>query len=60
MWGNNVLFGAVAALVIFGPLEWLGWQYGFFISAGIYFVGLLASLMIPGNPRAPEAVAVPA
>ena len=60
MWGNNVLFGAVAALVIFGPLEWLGWQYGFFISAGIYFVGLLASLMIPGNPRAPEAIAVPA
>ncbi len=60
MWGNNVLFGAVAAVFIFGPIEWLGWQYGFFIAAGIYLVGFLASLMIPGKPRAPEAVAVPA
>ncbi len=60
MWGNNVLFGAVAAVFIFGPIEWLGWQYGFFIAAAIYLVGFLASLMIPGKPRTPEAVAVPA
>ena len=60
MWGNNVLFGAVAAVLIFGPIEWLGWQYGFFIAGGIYLVGFLASLMIPGKPRAPEAIPVPA
>ena len=54
MWGNNVLFGAVAAVLIFGPIEWLDWQYGFFIAAGIYLVGLLASLAIPGDRRGPE------
>ena len=60
MWGNNVLFGAVAAIVIFGPIEWLGWQYGFFIAAAMYFLGFLASLMIPGKPREPETAAAPA
>ena len=59
MWGNNVLFGAVAAVFIFGPIEWLDWQYGFFIAAGIYFVGLLASLMIPSDRRGPEPAATP-
>ena len=57
MWGNNILFGAVAAIVIFGPIEWLGWQYGFFIATAMYFLGFLASLMIPGKPREPEAAA---
>lgn len=56
MWGNNTLFGAVAAVMIFGPVEWFDWQYGFYIAAGIYFVGLLVSLLIPGKPREPEAV----
>ena len=60
MWGNNVLFGAVAAVFIFGPIEWLGWQYGFFIAAAIYLVGFVASLMIPGKPRTPEAAPAPA
>ena len=55
MWGNNVLFGAVAAVFIFGPIEWLGWQYGFFIAGGIYGVGFLASLAIPGREREPAA-----
>ena len=57
MWGNNTFFGAAAALVIFGSVEWFdqnnaGWQYGFYITAGFYFIGLLASLLIPGKPRA--------
>ena len=56
MWGNNTLFGAIAAVMIFGPVEWFDWQYGFYIAAGIYFVGLLVSLLIPGKPREPEAV----
>jgi MFS family permease len=60
MWGNNTLFGAIAAIMIFGPVEWFDWQYGFFIAAGIYFAGFMASLLIPGKPPAPEAVAVPA
>ena len=56
MWGNNTLFGAIAAFMIFGPVEWLDWQYGFFIAAGIYFAGFLISLLIPGKPTAPETV----
>ena len=55
MWGNNTLFGAAAALVIFGSVEWFedgnGWQYGFYITAGIYFIGFLVSLLIPGRPQ---------
>ena len=60
MWGNNTLFGAIAAFMIFGPVEWFDWQYGFFIAAGIYFAGFLISLLIPGKPREPEAVPMPA
>ena len=60
MWGNNTLFGAIAAFMIFGPVEWFDWQYGFFIAAAIYFAGFLVSLLIPGKPREPEAVAAPA
>ena len=60
MWGNNTLFGAVAAFMIFGPVEWFDWQYGFFIAAAIYFAGFLVSLLIPGKPREPEAVPAPA
>ena len=60
MWGNNTLFGAIAAFMIFGPVEWFDWQYGFFIAAAIYFAGFLVSLMIPGKPREPEAVPSPA
>ena len=55
MWGNNTLFGAVAAFMIFGPVEWFDWRYGFYIAAAMYFVGLLASLLMPGKPRAPAA-----
>ena len=57
MWGNNTLFGAVAAFMIFGPVEWFDWRYGFYIAAAMYFVGLLASLLLPGKPRAPAAAA---
>ena len=52
-----MLFGAVAAVFIFGSIEWLGWQYGFFIAGGIYAVGFLASLAIPNRSRDPEPAA---
>ena len=48
---------AAAAFMTSGPVEWFDWQYGFVIAAGIYFAGFLVSLLIPGKPRAPEAVA---
>ena len=52
MWGNNTLFGAIAAVFIFFAVRWFGWELGFYISAAIYFVGLLISLLIPNRPQA--------
>lgn len=52
MWGNNTLFGAIAAVLIFFAVRWFGWELGFYISAGIYFVGLMISLLIPNRPQA--------
>lgn len=52
MWGNNTLFGAVAAVLIFFAVQWFGWELGFYISAAIYFFGLLVSFLIPNRPKA--------
>ena len=51
MWGNNTLFGAIAAVFIFFAVRWFSWELGFYISAAIYFVGLLISFLIPNRPR---------
>ena len=51
MWGNNTLFGAIAAVVIFFAVRWFGWELGFYIAAAIYFIGFLISLLIPGKPK---------
>lgn len=51
MWGNNTLFGAVAAVLIFFAVRWFGWELGFYISAAIYFFGLLVSFLIPNKPQ---------
>ena len=51
MWGNNTLFGAMSAVFIFFAVRWFGWELGFYISAAIYFVGLLISFLIPNRPR---------
>ena len=59
MWGNNTLFGAIAAFMIFGPVEWFDWQY-VLIAAAIYLRRLPGLSVIPGKPREPEAVAMPA
>ena len=52
MWGNNTLFGAVAAVFIFFAVRWFGWELGFYISAAIYFFGLLVSS--PDSQPAPS------
>ena len=51
MWGNNTLFGAISAVFIFFAVRWFGWELGFYISAAIYFVGLLISFLIPNRPQ---------
>ncbi len=52
MWGNNTLFGAISAVFIFFAVRWFGWESGFYISAVIYFFGLLVAFLIPNKPRA--------
>ncbi len=52
MWGNNTLFGAISAVFIFFAVRWFGWELGFYISAAIYFFGLLVAFLIPNRPRA--------
>ncbi len=52
MWGNNTLFGAISAVFIFFAVRWFGWESGFYISAAIYFFGLLVAFLIPNRPRA--------
>ncbi|MDE2938326.1 MAG: MFS transporter [Chloroflexota bacterium] len=51
MWGNNTLFGAISAVLIFFAVQWFGWELGFYISAAIYFFGLLISFLIPNRPK---------
>ena len=51
MWGNNTLFGAISAVLIFFAVRWFGWELGFYISAAIYFFGFLISFLIPNRPR---------
>jgi MFS family permease len=51
MWGNNTLFGAISAVLIFFAVRWFGWELGFYISAAIYFFGFLISFLIPNKPR---------
>lgn len=52
MWGNNTLFGAISAVFIFFAVRWFGWESGFYISAVIYFFGLLVAFLIPNKPEA--------
>ena len=49
MWGSNALFGAGAAIAVGGLVEVFGWESAFYCAAGLFFVGFLASLMLPSN-----------
>ena len=49
MWGSNALFGAGAAIAVGGLVEFFGWESAFYCAAGLFFVGFLASLMLPSN-----------
>ena len=51
MWGSNAFFGAVAAIGVGALAHFFGWEAAFYCAAGLFFIGFLASLMLPSNKR---------
>lgn len=51
MWGSNAFFGAGAAIGVGVLAHVFGWEAAFYCAAGLFFVGFLASLMLPSNKR---------
>ena len=49
MWGSNAFFGAGAAIAVGGLVEVFAWEAAFYSAAGLFFVGFLASLVLPSN-----------
>ena len=49
MWGSNAFFGAGAAVAVGGLVQLFGWDAAFYAAAGFFFVGFLASLLLPSN-----------
>jgi FSR family fosmidomycin resistance protein-like MFS transporter len=59
MWGSNAFFGAMASIIAgiiidgvrwFG-LDWdgFGWHAAFYFASGLFFLGFLSSLALPGK-----------
>ena len=51
MWGSNAFFGAGAAIGIGVLVRIFGWESAFYCAAGLFFLGFLASLVLPSNKR---------
>ena len=53
MWGSNAFFGAGAAIVAGLLVGFYGWPVAFYFAAGLFFVGFLASMLMPrsGAPQ---------
>ena len=47
MWGSNAFSGAVAAIIAGALVGFYGWPVAFYFAAGLFFVGFLASLLMP-------------
>ena len=49
MWGSNAFFGAGAAIAVGALAHVFGWDAAFYSAAGLFFIGFLASLLLPSN-----------
>ena len=49
MWGSNAFFGAMASVLAGVMVEYLGWHSAFFFASGLFFLGFLSSLALPGK-----------
>ena len=51
MWGSNAFFGAGTAIVAGLIASRFGWVPTFYLASGIFFIGFLASLVMPSTGR---------
>ena len=49
MWGSNAFFGAMASVLAGVLVEYVGWHAAFYFASGLFFLGFLASLALPGK-----------
>ena len=49
MWGSNAFFGAMASIVAGALVEYIGWHSAFYFASGLFFLGFLSSLALPGK-----------
>ena len=49
MWGSNAFFGAMASVMAGVLVEYVGWHAAFFFASGLFFLGFLSSLALPGK-----------
>ena len=54
MWGSNAFFGAMASIIAGVVVEYIGWEAAFYFASGLFFLGFLSSLALPGNFAKPE------
>jgi MFS family permease len=57
MWGSNALFGAGTAIVAGLVASKFGWEPTFYLASGIFFVGFIASLLMPSTGRSTSEAA---
>jgi FSR family fosmidomycin resistance protein-like MFS transporter len=57
MWGSNAFFGAASSVIAGVIVGTLGWPPAFYFAAGLFFIGFLASLMLPRTTTAQPSVA---
>ncbi|MCH9016969.1 MAG: MFS transporter [Chloroflexi bacterium] len=49
MWGSNAFFGAMASVIAGVLVEYVGWHAAFYFASGLFFLGFLSSLALPGK-----------
>ena len=49
MWGSNAFFGAMASVLAGVLVEYVGWHAAFYFASGLFFLGFLSSLALPGK-----------
>lgn len=49
MWGSNAFFGAMASIISGVIVEYIGWHAAFYFASGLFFLGFLSSLALPGE-----------
>ena len=54
MWGSNAFFGAIASVVAGFLVEYVGWHAAFYFAAGLFFLGFLCAMAMPGKTMQPE------